>query len=58
MKLMTAEALIKHAGKYKVEIYAKNGELLCNIPNYNVITPALKSLLKIHRDKLRSHFGV
>lgn len=57
MRLMTAESLLKHCEKYKIQIFVRDGVLKIKTDSLDNITNSLKKLLELHRDVLYSHFG-
>lgn len=58
MRLMTAEKVIEHARKYNVSIYKRDNSIKLGAKSIDIIKPNLVSILTIHADILRKHFGV
>ena len=58
MRLMTAQAVILHCQKYKVQIFVSDGVLKIEVPSLSNITEQLRKILEIHRSLIYKHFGV
>lgn len=58
MRLMTAESLLKHCEKYKIQIFVRDGVLKIRTDSLDNISNSLRKLLEIHRSVLYRHFGV